>query len=266
MRTAAPTGRREPADVPAPSHHESANSVLGKARLILECFQLDDVDLSLTEISRRTGIAKASVHRLNQELLEWGMLERSGQEYRLGLRAFELGSRAPRIRVLRDGIRPLMEGLFYTHGETVHLGVLDGLEVVYIEKVSSGPHATRPSQIAGRMPLHCTATGKVLLAHGPRSLLAGIVELGLERRTPSTVVQAGLLSEQLAKVRERGYATEHEETAVGYCSVAVPIFGTSGLLLAALSITTAAHRADTKRLARALKDGARRLQTMHVVN
>src|SRR5439155_21949585 len=69
---------------------EGANSVLGKTRLILEAFELDDTDLSLSELSRRTGISKASVHRLSHELLEWGMLERSGAEYRLGMRAFEL--------------------------------------------------------------------------------------------------------------------------------------------------------------------------------
>lgn len=248
------------------THHETGNSVLGKARLILECFELGDVDLSLTEISRRTGLAKASVHRLNQELLAWGMLERSGQEYRLGLRAFELGSRAPRTRVLRDGIRPLMEGLFHSYGETVHLGVLDGLEVVYIEKIASGPNATRASEIAGRMPLHCTATGKALLAHSPRELVAAVIDGGLARRTPATVVRPALLVEQLTRTRERGYATESEETVVGYCSVAVPVFSASGTLLAALSITAPTYRAETPRYAKALVEGARRLQTTHAVN
>ena len=100
---------------------DGANSVLGKARLILESFELDDVDLSLSELSRRTGISKASVHRLAQELLDWGMLERSGQEYRLGMRAFELGSRVPRFRVLRDAARPFMESLHFVTKETVHL-------------------------------------------------------------------------------------------------------------------------------------------------
>src|SRR5207302_10400209 len=108
-----------------------ANSVLGKARLILEAFEIDELDLSLSELSRRTGISKASVHRLSQELLEWGMLERSGAEYRLGMRAFELGSRVPRFRVLRDVIRPYMEGLHHAVKETVHLVVRDGLEILY---------------------------------------------------------------------------------------------------------------------------------------
>ena len=110
-----------------------ANSVLGKARLILEAFELDDDSLTLTEIVARTGISKATVHRLNQELLEWGMLERIGLEYRLGMRAFELGSRVPRFRVLRDAVRPYMESLHHQTREAVHLAVLDGLEVLYLE-------------------------------------------------------------------------------------------------------------------------------------
>ena len=101
-----------------------ANSVLGKARLILESFELDDDSLTLTEIVARTGMSKATVHRLNQELLEWGMLERIGLEYRLGMRAFELGSRVPRFRVLRDAVRPYMESLHHQTREAVHLAVL----------------------------------------------------------------------------------------------------------------------------------------------
>jgi len=231
---------------------DGANSVLGKARLILECFSLDDVDLSLAEISRRTGISKPSVHRLNHELLEWGMLERSGRGYRLGLRAFELGSRVPRFRVLRDAIRPYMESLCFSTKETVHLGVRDGLEVLYLEKIVGTPQATKPSRIAGRMPMHATATGKVLLAHSPASVLEEVLMRGLERITPTTVVSPRQLAEQLAKVREQGYATEVEETTVGYCSVAVPVFGPTGLLLASISITAPTFRADTRQFAAAL--------------
>jgi len=221
--------------------------VLGKARLILEAFQIDDVNVSLSELSRRTGISKATVHRLAQELLEWGMLERAGAEYRLGMRAFELGSRVPRFRLLRDALRPFMENLHYTTKETVHLGVLDGLEVLYLEKVADSPRFARPSRIAGRLPLHCTATGKVLLAYSPPGLLNEVLAMPLQRRTPSTIVEHAVLAEQVRKVNDIGYAVEVEETAIGYSSVAVPLFGGSGLLLAALSITAPTYRANTAR-------------------
>jgi DNA-binding IclR family transcriptional regulator len=243
-----------------------ANSVLGKARLILEAFQLDDVDLSLSEISRRTGISKASVHRLAQELLEWGMLERSGSDYRLGMRAFELGSRVPRFRVLRDALRPYMENLHHATKETVHLAVLDGLEVLFVEKIAASPNAARPSRIAGRLPLHCTATGKVLLAFSPPSLLEEVLARPLERRTPSTVVLPGLVREQVRKVRATGHSMEQEETALGYCSVAVPLFGSSGLLLGALSITAPTFRADEAQYAAALLAVSRKVAATHHIN
>lgn len=245
---------------------DGANSVLGKARLILESFELDDVDLSLSELSRRTGISKASVHRLAQELLDWGMLERSGQEYRLGMRAFELGSRVPRFRVLRDAARPFMESLHFVTKETVHLAVLDGLEVLYLEKIAGSAQATKPSRIAGRMPLHCTATGKILLAFSPPSLLEEVLSRDLERLTPSTVVLPGMLTEQIRKVRATGHASESEETVVGYCSVAVPIFGTSGLLLGALSITAPTFRADVSKFAGALVNVQTKLAATHQIN
>ena len=258
----APTGPRAYGD----GLGRGANSVLGKARLILEAFQIDDDDLSLSELSRRTGISKASVHRLAQELLDWGMLERAGTEYRLGMRAFELGSRVPRFRVLRDAVRPHMENLHFATKETVHLGVLDGLEVLYLEKIAARAHAARPSRIAGRMPLHCTATGKILLAYSAPTLLEEVVARSLERRTPSTIMLPGILREQVRKARGAGHATESEETAIGYCSIAVPLFGSSGLLLGALSITAPTFRAQTAQYAAALTAVSRKVTATNQIN
>jgi DNA-binding IclR family transcriptional regulator len=245
---------------------EWANSVLGKARLILESFEIDDVDLSLSELSRRTGISKASVHRLAQELLEWGMLERSGLEYRLGMRAFELGSRVPRFRVLRDAARPFMESLYFATKETVHLAVLDGLEVLYLEKIAGGPQATKPSRIAGRMPLHCTATGKVHLAYSRPALMNEVLARPLARLTDYTIVEPPRLIEQIRVVRSTGYAVEREETTQGYCSVAVPIRGSSGFLLGALSITAPTFRTDTDKLAKTLMGVSQKLSVLQQIN
>lgn len=244
-----------------------ANSVLGKARLILESFQLDDDSLTLTEIVARTGMSKATVHRLNQELLAWGMLERIGLEYRLGMRAFELGSRVPRFRVLRDAVRPYMESLHHQTREAVHLAVRDGLEVLYLEKVAGAPQSARPSRIAGRLPLHSTATGKVLLAFGEPSLIEEVMGGGpLQRVTPTTIVLPGVLLDQLRRVRIDGYATEIEETTAGYGSVAVPIFGASGMLLASLSLTTPVVRSDVARHAALLRSVSQKVAAGHAIN
>ncbi|WP_235735380.1 IclR family transcriptional regulator [Nocardioides alcanivorans] len=245
---------------------QGANSVLGKVRLILEAFRLDDVDLSLSELSRRTGISKASVHRLAQELLDWGMLERSGQEYRLGMRAFELGSRVPRYRVLRDAARPFMESLQFTTKEVVLLYVRDGMELLCLEKIASGPQAARPSRIARRAPLHCTSSGKAILAYSPASVVEEVLAGELARLTPSTTIAPGLLVEQLSKVRINRYATEMEEVAQGYCSVGVPIFSSSDFLLGALSIVAPTFRADVPKLAHALLATTSRLSRSSMLN
>lgn len=265
---ARPARRPTPLQRKAPGEGlgESANSVLGKARLILEAFQIDDDDLSLSELSRRTGISKASVHRLAQELLDWGVLERSGCKYRLGMRVFELGARVPRMRILRESVRPFMEDLHLAMKETVHLAVRDGLDVLYLDKVTSRGQTTRPSRVAGRMPLHCTATGKVLLAFAPNELLEEVIDRGLARVTRSTIVWPRLLVEQVHKIRATGFATESEETVNGYLSVAVPLVGSSGMTTAALSVTAPTFRADIPRFARALTAVSHKIVELQLLN
>jgi DNA-binding IclR family transcriptional regulator len=237
----------------------SANSVLGKVQLILEAFGPDDEHLSLTEITRRSGVAKASVHRLAQELLQMGLLERRGSAYWLGMRLFEIGQRVPRQRILRDAARPYMEDLLQATGETIHLAVLDGLEVLYVEKISGHGQIKKPTRVAGRMPLHCTATGKVLLAFGPRRILDEVLASPLERVTPYTVVAPGLLLQELAKARELGYAVEREQTREGFSSVAIPLIGPAGSTLGALSITAPTFRADVGKFAGLLNMVGRRI-------
>ena len=223
--------------------------MLAKVQLILETFGPDDEHLSLSEIARRSGVAKASVHRLAQELLRWGLLERRGSDYWLGMRLFEMGQRVPRQRIIREAARPYMEDLYQATNETIHLAVLDGLEVFYLEKVSGHGQITRPSRIAGRMPLHCTATGKALLAFGTRSVLDEVLSTPFERVTPHTVSAPGPLLRELNQARELGYAVEMEQTRVGYLSVAIPLVGSSGATMAALSVTAPVFRADVAKFA-----------------
>ncbi|MEW1845386.1 IclR family transcriptional regulator [Nonomuraea angiospora] len=245
--------------VPSPEHDAAANSVLGKVRLILEAFGPDDESLGLSEIVRRTGVAKASVHRLAQELLQWGLLERRGSEYWLGIRLFEIGQRVPRQRILREAARPFMEDLYQATGETIHLAVLDGLEVIYLEKVSGHGQVSRPSRVAGRMPLHCTATGKALLAFGPAALFGDVVATPLARVTPRTVTAPKLLAQEIQQARKAGYAVEREQTRVGYLSVAIPLTGATGTMVAALSVTAPTFRADVNKYVGLLSMVSRRI-------
>lgn len=130
-----------------------------------------------------------------------------------------------------------MEDLYERTHEIVHLGVREGTDVVYVGKISGHRQAPAPSRLGGRMPLHCTAIGKVLLAHGDRDLFNEIVDAGLSRRTPRTMIAPGLLRLQLDKIRDTGVAFEYEESAVGIACVAAAILGTDETPIAAVSVT-----------------------------
>jgi DNA-binding IclR family transcriptional regulator len=231
-------------------------SVLGKSRLILEAFSAEDDSLSLTELVRRTGVAKATLYRLAQELLQWGLLERAGTDYRLGLRLFEIGQRVPRQRILREAALPYMEDLLLSTHETIHFAVRDGVDVLYIEKIIVHRGLRQQSRVAGRLPLHCTATGRILLAFSAPDLFAEVVRAGLAPLTRHTIRSVAVLEELLKQVRQNSLATEFEETRLGYASVAVPVHGPGGALVGALSITAPTSRMDVPRLTARLRTAA----------
>ncbi|MDV7219440.1 IclR family transcriptional regulator [Streptomyces prunicolor] len=232
---------------------DSMNSVLGKVRPILEAFTVDDESLSLADLVRRTGVAKATVHRLCQELVVWGLLERAGCDYRLGLRLFEIGQRVHRQRILREVAQPYMEDLLLATQETIHFAIHDGLDVVYLEKILPHRGLSEESRVAGRLPLYCTATGKAILAFSPATLFGEVVRNGLKPFTRHTITSPGRLRGQVERIREEGLATEAEEVRLGYMSMAVPVFGRQNTLAGALSITAPTYRVDAAAHASALR-------------
>ncbi|MFQ6398830.1 IclR family transcriptional regulator [Nocardia sp. KC 131] len=251
---------------PAHAPGSDLSSVLGKARLILEAFDTDHSDLSLTELARRSGVAKASVHRLASELVEWGLLERAGTKYRLGLRLFELGQLVPRQRILRSAALPYMEDLLLATQETVHFAVRDGIDVLYVEKIIGHRGLNQQSRVAGRLPLYCTATGKMILAFSPPSVFDQVVEQGFTALTTRTTMSVSLLRQQLERMRKEQLAVEVEETRLGYMSVAVPVFSGPATLAGALSVTGPTARLNVSRVTGALRTAgvgiSRALQAM----
>ncbi len=234
---------------------DPANSVLGKLTLLLGAFGFDNPDLSLTELVRRSGLTKPTVHRLCGELIHWGYLERSGTDYRLGIRLFEIGQRVGSQRQLRDAARPFMEDVQRMTGGVVHLAVRYGTEVLYLDKIT-GHRVVQPSRIAGRMPMHCTATGKVLLAFASPELLRMVVAAGLTRMTRHTITAPGSLAHELAQVRRAHLSKEVEETRLGYLSMAAPIRDAAGSVIAALSATVPSARANLPLISRGVRNAA----------
>jgi len=231
-------------------------SVLGRAFEVLGCFSHRDREMSLTEIVRATGMPKATVYRLLQELIRLGALERVAARYRVGLRMFELGQLAHPSTVLHEKAVPLLSDLRHVTQGTVHLGVLDGTDVVYLEKIV-GPRGPRiPSRLGGRMPAYCTGIGKALLAFTASDAVQEVIAAGLERRTSRTIVMPGLLMRELASARDCGIAYENEESALGVICVAAPVLDTEGVAIAAISVAGLGNTIDPQRVAPAVRSAA----------
>lgn len=231
-------------------------SMLGRAMALLTAFRPADVELPLAELTRRSGLSKTTAHRLLAELAAWNIVERTPGGFRLGMRLFELGQLAPLQRGLREAAAPFLADLFEATRETVHLAAADGVDVVYVQKLDGRRGPRLPSRVGGRMPAYCTGVGKALLAFGPPERFAAVLASGLIRRTPRTVVAPGLLEAELAAVRDRGVAEEHEESAVGVACVAAPVLDADGQAVAAVSISGWVNRLNTSRLAPAVHTAA----------
>ena len=214
------------------------DSVLGRAVALLRAFGPDEPVLTLAELARRTGLPKATVHRMAGDLVELRLLDRVEGGYRLSGGLFELGMRASAERSLLELAMPFLQDLYERTHETVHLGIAEGQEVVYVAKIGGHRQVATPSRTGGRMPMHCTAIGKVLLAHADPAVRTAVLGGPLERRTPHTIVAPGLLRRQLDAVLEKGVAFEQEESTVGLRCVAAPVLDASGKhAVAAISVT-----------------------------
>lgn len=232
------------------------NTVLGKVVTVLWAFTADDHGVSLAELTRRTGLAKGTLHRVVNDLVAVRLLDKDASGYRLSGQLFELGMRASVERGLLEVAIPFMEDLYERTHETVHLGVPEGVEVVYVSKIGGHRPASIPSRIGGRMPMYCTGIGKALLAFSSPDLLTEVVARGLPRKTPRTITTPGRLGANLAGVVERGVAFEYEESAVGLACVAAPIFDTDERPVAAVSVTGPVMRFRPEKHADAVRAAA----------
>ncbi|UTT61625.1 IclR family transcriptional regulator [Microcella humidisoli] len=243
-----------------PESESPPSSVTGRVLSILSVFEKSLAPRSLTEISAETGLALSTTHRLVGELEQWGALQRDPHgRYQIGLRLWELGQHAG--RQVREIARPLLQDLYSLTQHTVHIAIRDKTEVLYIDRVYGTRRVPQASRVGGRLPLHATAVGKVLLAFEESWLREAVLAQPLESRTPHTHVDPGQLRQELAIIAERGYALAIEEVRVGSASIAVPVFQRGGGIGAALGLV--AERGDADVLERhlpAMRGIARRIE------
>jgi DNA-binding IclR family transcriptional regulator len=221
--------------------------------LILGAFDGATPRLTLQEIADRSGLPRSTAHRILDQLVRLRWLDHTGGGYRLGMRSLELGGLAVAHTELREATAPLLHDLHLRTATTVHLAVLDRLDVVYIDKVGSWGE----TRVGGRTPAHATATGKAILAWTDPRQVEATFRGKLVPRTPRTLHTMEALEQELVAVRARGgLAYERDEAAAGVASVAAPLRG-SGRAVASVSLTGPTKRMDLNRLSPFVMETAR---------
>jgi DNA-binding IclR family transcriptional regulator len=229
--------------------------MLERAVTILDSFRPTGGPFRLAELVRRSGLPKSTVHRLVGDLVRLGLVEQAGAGYRLGPKLFELGALAPRQRDLREAALPFMQDLFEATRETVHLGIRDGHQVVYVEKMHGRDPLELPSRIGGGLPLTCTAVGKALLAFSGEQVLTEVLSGPLPAITPRSITDPARLRTAIELVQATAIAAEEQEAAVGVSCIAAPVLD-GGRALAALSVAVPSDRFRPAALAAAVRTAA----------
>lgn len=221
--------------------------VLDKSLSVLELLLQKGSAMNMTELSEKLGFYPSTIHRILDTLKYRGYVEQDShtQKYQLGLKALELGmAKLHQMDLVREAT-PYLKELVNQCNETVHLGVLEEGEVLYLAKEESSQTIRMISYVGKRAPLHCTALGKVLLAYlsaEERKKILG--EKVLPRLTENTITDKRELEKELSKVREQGFALDREENEKDVCCIAAPIRNYQGEVIAALSISSPAYRTN----------------------
>jgi DNA-binding IclR family transcriptional regulator len=216
---------------------DAGRSVTSKVIAILMTFRTGEA-YSLTEIARLTGLPVSTAHRLSLELVDWGMLQRTGEgQFRVGTQLRAIANQATvAMPSLHERARRVMEDLAAATGRAVvRLGVLQDAEVLFLEKQPGD----RPVPVAfgpATMPLHATAMGRALLAFASTGLIDMVIDRGLTRYTRYTITEPDELRHALSVIRLTRVATCRREYEVAYCTTAVPVFGVGGRIVAALEL------------------------------
>ncbi len=234
---------------PAAAKGARLSSVASAMRL-LKCFTDEHYELGIGALSRRLGLAKSSTHRLASTLLEAGMLEQNAEtgKYRLGLTVFELGSLARRKMDIYTQAKTALRGLRESTGESVNLAILRDESLIYLNSLESPSAIKVRSHMGMRLPAHCAAEGKVLLAFAPEDEVRRVLARGLTALTPQTITAPEAFRAELAEIAQRGFATDYEESETGIRAIAAPVFGADHEVIAAIGIAGPVQRLPKKTL------------------
>lgn len=242
---------------------ETLSSVHNALR-ILRAFGQGEHALGVTELARRLGIAKSTVHRLLGTLASEGFVRKlDDNRYALGIALWELGSQMVSGLELRDVAHPFLEELRNATGETVHLAILDGHEVVYIDRLESPAGLILFRRIGYRMPAHATSSGKAILAFSPPEVVERVIEAGLRKVAPGTITSRKQLLAKLDEIRAQGFVVSVEESERAAASIGAPVFDHREVV-GAISVAGPSQRLPPETLAkysRLVLQASRRIST-----
>ena len=225
--------------------------VLDRALGILDLLADESLELGPSEVSELTGLHKSTVHRLLQVLERHRLIEKIAQngKYRLGLKLFELGSKAIAQLDLRGRARRYLERLVLETGETAHICVLNEDRMLSIANVESPRTLRTPSTVGRRTPLHCTSVGKAFLALLPEDEQNELIKkLKLTAYTRHTLTKPARLKAELKLIRQLGYAMDDEEFEEGLKCIGSPVMDYSGRVVAAMSVAGPTFRLTDERI------------------
>ncbi len=215
-------------------------SVLSRHLRILEAFDAWHPFLTLSEIADAAGLPRSSAHRLVAELEREGLLERlPDRSYRLGVRLWEFASRTPGAVGLREIARPWLGAVHERVRQHTQLGVLSGRDVLFIERMSTRDAVVNATLIGGRIPVHASSIGLVLLANASPELIDEVMRAPMRAYTGSTPRTAAQLRAILRRVRQDGYAFTDGYIHVDSRGIAVPVVGPGGTVYAGMGVVLA---------------------------
>ncbi|HEY8595361.1 MAG TPA: IclR family transcriptional regulator [Devosiaceae bacterium] len=228
-----------------PDLHDAGTGTLGKAVAILDIVAAAPHPLRFTEILNLSDQPRGTLHRNISNLVQEGLLTlKRDHTYELGLRLLVFASRAWSANEFRVIAEPHLRRLHEVTGETVHLGILRGTEVVYLDKFESRQTVRMYSQIGNASPAYCTGVGKAALSALPQDELDRRIGLmDFHRFTDTTITSAEMLKLELSRIRQEGRAFDREEHEAGIRCVAAPIFNPDRSIVAGISVTGPAFRA-----------------------
>ena len=204
------------------AEHRPPTTVLNRISTLLDAFD-GRGPLTLNEVAEYTGFPRSSAHRMLVSLVKLRWVRRDGHRYELGVRLVELGSLAVHQAGLHRVALPSLHELHRLTGHVVHLAVLDGPDIVCLEKIGGRVAAAIPTRVGGRLPAHCTALGKALLSSAHPSELDRVGGPGLTGSTENSIPSRGRLHREIAESRRCGVAYDRQEMVIGYGCIAAPI-------------------------------------------